>query len=58
MAFLGSDERAFAEAISRLAYCNPFLVERIACEREALGADFVPLSSEQVDSLSLDEMGS
>ena len=45
MAFLRSEEKAFAGAISRLAYCNPFLPERIACEREALGQDFVPLSS-------------
>ena len=45
MAFLRSEEKAFAGAISRLAYCNPFLPERIACEREALGEDFVPLSS-------------
>ena len=45
MAFLRIEEKAFAGAISRLAYCNPFLPERIACEREALGEDFVPLSS-------------
>jgi DNA-binding NtrC family response regulator len=34
-------EREFAQAMSRLVYCNPFLPERIACERQALGADFV-----------------
>ena len=28
------------QAISRLAYCNPFLPEQIACEREALGSNF------------------
>jgi hypothetical protein len=33
-------QRDFAEAVSRLAYCNPFLSERIEYEREALGADF------------------
>jgi DNA-binding NtrC family response regulator len=38
--FTGSD-RPLAEAISRLAYSNPFLPERIECERQALGADFV-----------------
>ena len=45
MAFLKNEEKAFAAAISKLAYCNPFSPERIACEREALGKDFVPLSS-------------
>jgi DNA-binding NtrC family response regulator len=34
-------ERGFAQAVSRLAYCNPFLPERILCERDALGPDFV-----------------
>lgn len=33
-------ERKFAEAISRLAFCNPFLPERILWEREALGDEF------------------
>jgi hypothetical protein len=36
----GSDERAFAAAISRLVYCNPFVPERIALERAALGEAF------------------
>src|SRR5215813_8063024 len=40
--FLTGGDRALAQAISRLAYCNPFLPERIECERAALGADFVP----------------
>lgn len=34
------EELAFSQAVSRLAYCNPFLPERIAFEREALGGDF------------------
>ena len=34
-------QRQFARALSRLAHCNPFLPERIAAEREALGGDFV-----------------
>jgi transcriptional regulator with AAA-type ATPase domain len=34
-------ERAFATAVSDLTYCNPFLPERIAAERAALGAEFV-----------------
>ncbi|HEV8586467.1 MAG TPA: sigma 54-interacting transcriptional regulator [Methylomirabilota bacterium] len=41
VAFLTGGDRALAQAISRLAYCNPFLPERIECERAALGADFV-----------------
>jgi len=41
MAFLSGDDRSLAEAISRLAYCNPFLPERIECERQALGDAFV-----------------
>jgi transcriptional regulator with AAA-type ATPase domain len=39
--FLSGDDRALAQAVSRLAYCNPFLPERIECERQALGAEFV-----------------
>jgi transcriptional regulator with AAA-type ATPase domain len=34
-------ERRVVEAISELAYCNPFLPERIDCERRALGDDFL-----------------
>jgi hypothetical protein len=41
MALLGAEDRRLAEAISRLAHCNPFLPERIECEREALGDEFV-----------------
>ena len=33
-------DRAFLRAVSKLAYCNPFLPERIECEHEALGDDF------------------
>jgi len=33
-------QRRFAEAVSRLAFCNPFLPERIAWERAALGGEF------------------
>lgn len=46
MALFSSDERAFAEAISGLAYCNPFLPERIAYERQALGSDFLETRAE------------
>jgi DNA-binding NtrC family response regulator len=42
LSFLGTADRTLAEAISRLAYCNPFLPERIDYERQALGAAFVP----------------
>jgi hypothetical protein len=40
MAFLSSSERAFLRAASRLAFCNPFLPERVEHERAALGAEF------------------
>jgi len=40
MAFLTSPERAFLRAASRLAFCNPFLPERVEHERAALGAEF------------------
>ena len=33
-------ERRFAEALSQLTYCNPFLPERIDLERDALGEAF------------------
>ncbi len=42
MGFFEGEETAFAGAVSRLVYCNPFLPERIAGERDALGEDFVP----------------
>ena len=41
MPLLAPEDRTLAESISRLAYCNPFLPERIECERQALGADFI-----------------
>jgi transcriptional regulator with AAA-type ATPase domain len=41
MAFLSRSERAFLQAVSQLAYCNPFLPERVSLERAALGDDFV-----------------
>jgi len=44
MAFLKAQERALAEAISRLAYCNPFLPERMQCEQDVLGRAFVERS--------------
>jgi transcriptional regulator with AAA-type ATPase domain len=41
MAFPSTRQGAFLQAVAEVAYCNPFLPERIACERAALGADFV-----------------
>jgi transcriptional regulator with AAA-type ATPase domain len=41
MSLLTETELSFVEAVSRLAYCNPFLPERIAYERQALGPEFV-----------------
>lgn len=51
MALFQPGERRFLEAISRLAYCNHFLPERVEHEKAALGADFV--SSEAVWSASV-----
>jgi transcriptional regulator with AAA-type ATPase domain len=45
MGFLSDAERDFAAAVSRLAYGNPFLPERIAWERQALGAEHVPFQA-------------
>lgn len=41
MGIFTGDDRRFAEAISRLAYCNPFTPERVDAERQALGPAFV-----------------
>ncbi len=41
MIFITPPDRLFATSVSRLVYCNPFLPERIACERAALGEAFV-----------------
>lgn len=40
MAVLSSREMKVAEAIGKIGYCNPFLPERLALERAALGTDF------------------
>lgn len=41
MALFTKEERSFAQALSDLSYCNPFLPERIDYERKVLGGDFV-----------------
>jgi transcriptional regulator with AAA-type ATPase domain len=41
MSSFANADRELAEAVSRLAYCNPFLPERIDYERQALGSAFV-----------------
>ena len=41
MSLLTRNERSFLDAVSALTNCNPFLPERIALERTALGPDFV-----------------
>ena len=41
MSLMTDKERALARTVSRLAYCNPFLPERIECEQQALGPEFV-----------------
>ena len=39
---LSDRERTLLEAISRLAYGNPFGTERLTWERQALGDEFTP----------------
>jgi transcriptional regulator with AAA-type ATPase domain len=46
-------EREFLQAISRLVQSNPFLPERIAAERDALGRDFREV--DPIRSLSVDD---
>ena len=41
MAILSSRDLKVAEAIGAIGYCNPFLPERLALERTALGAEFL-----------------
>jgi sigma-54 interacting transcriptional regulator len=41
MSVLSESERVRAEGVARVGYCNPFLPERVASERAALGAAFV-----------------
>ncbi|SPE37447.1 Sigma54 specific transcriptional regulator, Fis family [Candidatus Sulfopaludibacter sp. SbA3] len=40
MASLSPAQRALLQAVSELAYCNPFLPERVVLERAVLGAEF------------------
>ena len=40
MTLLTSDDRVFLESVAKLNYVNPFLPERIDCERRALGSEF------------------
>lgn len=42
MSLLNPQNRAFLQAVSQLAYANPFLPERVEFERAALGDAFVP----------------
>jgi transcriptional regulator with AAA-type ATPase domain len=41
MPFLATNERTLLGAVSDLAYCNPFLPERVTLERAVLGDGFV-----------------
>lgn len=52
MADLAGSHRALLEAVSHLAYCNPFLPERVHFEKLALGPHFEP--GEPVWSLRVD----
>jgi transcriptional regulator with AAA-type ATPase domain len=53
MPLLTGSERAFLKAVSRLAYANPFLSERLHAERDALGEEF--LEGEPIWSLRVDD---
>src|SRR5215467_2360597 len=52
MSLLADHERSFLEAVSNLAFCNPFLPERTKYERLALGDSFV--EGEPVWSMAVD----
>jgi len=45
MSLFNTAERAFAAAVAKLAYCNPFAPQRIECEREARGMGGPPVNS-------------
>jgi len=52
MPFLTPDERPLLQAIQQLAYCNPFLPERVQFERAVLGPEFQegePVWSQRVE---------
>ena len=55
MPFFSLAEHSFVVALSKLAYCNPFLPERGEFEREALGDEFT--SSEVVWSQPVQDPG-
>lgn len=54
MPLLRPSERPFVEAVSQLVYCNPFLPERLDCEKRALGRAFT--TSPNVWSLQPNEL--
>src|SRR5215471_20441335 len=39
--FMTPSQRTLLEGVSRLGYANPFLPERVECERAVLGAEFL-----------------
>jgi hypothetical protein len=45
MPLFSAQDRRFLDALSRVAYCNPFLPDRIELERAALGNEFQPEES-------------
>jgi hypothetical protein len=44
MPLFSGDDRIAADAIAALVDCNPFLPERVALERQALGSAFIPIA--------------
>jgi DNA-binding NtrC family response regulator len=55
MAFVSPNQRSLLKSVSRLGYCNPFLPERVECERAVLGGEFV--EGEPVWSFRIDQPG-
>src|SRR5713226_1396757 len=53
MFILAPAERALLRSVSELAYCNPFLPQRVALERAVLGGEFV--EGEPVWSMRVEE---
>jgi transcriptional regulator with AAA-type ATPase domain len=55
MTFLSTSQRTLLKNVAQLAYCNPFLPERVEWERAALGPAFV--EGEPVWSYHVDRQG-
>ncbi|MEX2389172.1 MAG: sigma 54-interacting transcriptional regulator [Phycisphaeraceae bacterium] len=56
MPLFTNPQRRFVDAVAELAYCNPFLPERIGFERQALGDEFQPHGSDWNVYLDVDDV--